>query len=195
MPNSSQSPNSRVERASARLRELLKSEGLTVTALASQLGGVSRALIYGWLNGEREPNAEHLALIARTFKREPGWLLGLNNGYGRGGRTRGVSGAGKRELRELLAADALERAASLLRLPVEAVEVLLPDRRALAEWLLEEAARTVAARYERSASSVGRRLAVGSGQTGPERPFAAPVPESDEQADRPFGRRRPDEPS
>lgn len=190
MPKPLLSPDPRVQRAAARLRDLLKSEGLTVTAFAARLGGVSRALIYGWLNGEREPNAEHLALIARTFKREPGWLLGLNNGYGRGGQSRGMSGGHTRELRELLTADALERAASLLRVPVERLETLLIDRRALADALLDQAGRTVAAHYERSAAGVGRWIAGGSGYSGPVRPFTAPEQDGDEQADRPFGKRR-----
>ena len=41
--------------------------------------GVSRRVVYFWLNGSMEPNAENICKIARTFGVTADYLLGLSN--------------------------------------------------------------------------------------------------------------------
>lgn len=60
----------------SRLKELLVFENLTQKDLSEKIG-VSRSCVCFWLKGERQPTAENIYTIAKTFNVSADYLLGL----------------------------------------------------------------------------------------------------------------------
>lgn len=60
-----------------RLKELLKMENIMQKDFASKVG-VSPSCVTFWLKGERQPTAENIYTIAKTFDVSADYLLGLD---------------------------------------------------------------------------------------------------------------------
>ena len=58
-----------------RIKELLKSDGLTQSQLASGIG-VNQSTVCNWLNGKKEPSIESLWKLADFFDVSVDYLIG-----------------------------------------------------------------------------------------------------------------------
>lgn len=58
-----------------RIKELMKEEGLTQTALAERIG-VKQNTISAWLLGKKEPSIRSLWLLADYFNADVDYLIG-----------------------------------------------------------------------------------------------------------------------
>lgn len=66
---------------SERLRELREQKGLSMFALAQQIG-VSDAAICKWENATNEPKASYISLLAEYFEVSSDYLLGFESDLG-----------------------------------------------------------------------------------------------------------------
>ena len=64
------------ERVREMIRSVLEAAPLTIDGLAKE-AGISRATLYAWMNGKRNPTSENLAALADALERRGGELQGL----------------------------------------------------------------------------------------------------------------------
>lgn len=68
----------RIYGLSDRMKQLLKESHLSITEFSESIG-ISRQSVGFYLNGNRQPSAEHIKKICESLNVSADWLLGLSD--------------------------------------------------------------------------------------------------------------------